>query len=43
MIHVALTALQQKENVKLVHKLEVLQSKLKIVEDKLLETTTHLK
>lgn len=43
MVHLALTALQQEENVKLVHELEVLQSQLKIAENELLETTTHLK
>jgi hypothetical protein len=43
MIHLALTSLQQEENVKLIHKMEVLQNELKIVEDKFLETTTHLK
>ena len=43
MVHLALTALQQEENVKLVHDLELLQSELKIAENELLETTTHLK
>lgn len=43
MVHLASTALQQEENVKLVSELEVLQSQLKIAESELLETTTCLK
>lgn len=43
MAHLALTAVQQEKNVMVVHELEVLQSELKIVENELLETTTHLK